>query len=87
MKKILSLVLSLILVLTMSFPVMATDTSVDYNTAYSWAVNAGFPVEFLDSIDEDFLYKIYNENIDVPELEVTYDVNYYCFDDTPQTNG
>lgn len=86
--RIISFTMTLVFILAISTTAFAMDTTVvDGTTAYNWAIDAGFPRDFLDAIDEDFLLKIYYENVDVPNLEITYDVSYYSEDGTPLTRG
>lgn len=68
-RKIISLVLVLCMVTMM--PVFATkEPAFDYDVAYRWAIDAGFPKEFIDTIDETFLEKIYYDNKDTENLEI-----------------
>jgi len=73
-RKILSLFTAIIMLFPiLSIPGNATNT-VSYDTAYQWAVNAGFPKTFLDNIDENFLDEIYYANVNDEKLEVGYKV-------------
>ena len=75
-RKIISLVLVLCMVTMM--PVFATkEPAFDYDVAYRWAIDAGFPKEFIDTIDETFLEKIYYDNKDASCLEVDASCAYY----------
>lgn len=64
----------------MAFPLCVSayaETYYDHYTAYAWAIEAGFPEAFLQTIDDDFLRKIYFDNKDAEQLEVDADVTYY----------
>lgn len=60
----LSFILSLLVVFSMATTYFAASNhKVDSATVYNWAVDAGFPREFLNTVDEDFLLEIYLDNV------------------------
>lgn len=81
-KKAISLVLCLILITVMCGSVFAADTF-DYDVAYAWAIEAGFPQEFIDVIDADLLERIYNDNKEVEELDIEANQEFLSLDDDP----
>lgn len=79
-KRLFSVCLVFALFLT-SFP-LASAATYDTEYVYNWLVSAGFPAEFLDIVDEEFLLKMYKDSVAADELEVTASVAYMGSDDS-----
>lgn len=88
-KRIIHLTLAMMLVLSLAVPSFAVDTF-DYDVAYSWALEIGYPAEFLDLVSDDpsYLREIYYELKDMDEIEVSvsHEVMHFTTSDV-QTRG
>lgn len=88
MRKLFAILLSLCIVFSTAAPVFAQE-SFDYDEAYEWAIDAGYPEEFLEFISEDpsTLREIYYEFKDADELEVTASHEHMSVESNSQARG